>query len=82
MSTFKRASVIGGQPRQNVLAPLREAQIVNSRPILPAGEYTFCSFLRSPDLVRDHVDDAGLSPCARSGSLRTGIKAVQGDGLR
>jgi hypothetical protein len=36
MSSFKRV-MPSGAPKPNVLAPLREAQIVNSKPILPAG---------------------------------------------
>ena len=82
MSTFKRASVIGGQPRQNVLAPLRVAQIVNSRPTLPAGEYAFLPSWNIANLFRDYVDGAGLSAGARPGSMCAGIEAVQGDDLR
>lgn len=82
MSTFKRASTIGGQPKQNVLAPLRAAQIVNSRTILPAGEHAFPPSSDPPNLVRDYVHGAGLPPCARPGTLCAGIEAVQGDGLR
>ncbi|KAL8928251.1 MAG: hypothetical protein Q9208_001961 [Pyrenodesmia sp. 3 TL-2023] len=36
MSNFKRAAVTGGSSRLNVLAPLRETQIVGSKPVLPA----------------------------------------------
>ena len=38
MSAFKRATVIGGAPRQSVLAPLRAAQILAAKPVLPAGK--------------------------------------------
>ncbi len=41
MSGFKSAPVSGGPPRQNVLAPLRAAQIVSSTPLLPAGMFTW-----------------------------------------
>ncbi|KAL8997178.1 MAG: hypothetical protein Q9169_003505 [Polycauliona sp. 2 TL-2023] len=36
MSNFKRVTVTGGPPRQDVLAPLRMTQIVGSKPVLPA----------------------------------------------
>ncbi|KAI4180873.1 MAG: hypothetical protein LQ346_006895 [Caloplaca aetnensis] len=36
MSNFKRATVSGASSRQNVLAPLRETQIIGSKPLLPA----------------------------------------------
>lgn len=39
MSGFKSAPVSGGPPRHNVLAPLRVAQIVSSKPLLPAGMF-------------------------------------------
>lgn len=38
MSDFKRAPVTGGTPRSDVLAPLRMAEIVSSKPVLPAGK--------------------------------------------
>lgn len=37
MSAFKRANLTGGTSRQSILAPLRETQIVGSKPVLPAG---------------------------------------------
>lgn len=38
MSSFKRAPASGGQLRQDILAPLKAAQIVSSKPLLPAGK--------------------------------------------
>lgn len=38
MSAFKRAPVPGGQLRLDILAPLKAAQIVSSKPLLPAGK--------------------------------------------
>lgn len=38
MSSFKRAPAPGGQLRQDILAPLKAAQIVSSKPLLPAGK--------------------------------------------
>ena len=37
MSNFKRAPVMGGTPRSDILAPIRMAEIVSSKPVLPAG---------------------------------------------
>lgn len=36
MSAFRKANVTGGISRQSILAPLRETQIVSSKPVLPA----------------------------------------------
>lgn len=38
MSAFKRAPASGGQLRQDILAPLKAAQIVTSKPLLTAGK--------------------------------------------
>lgn len=73
MSTFKRASIIGGQPKQNVLAPLRAAQIVNSKPILPAGEHAspslfqiLLTLLEILSTVLDYLPVPDLMRCARA----------------
>ncbi|KAA6411949.1 MAG: secretion pathway Sls2 Rcy1 [Lasallia pustulata] len=52
MSAFKRAPVTGGPPRQDILAPLRAAQIVSSKPVLPAEILsTILDYLPVPDLL-------------------------------
>lgn len=38
MPAFKRAPALGGQLRQDILGPLKVAQIVSSKPLLPAGK--------------------------------------------
>lgn len=53
MSAFKRAPVSGGPPRQNILAPLRMAQIVSSKPLLPAG--TYCPQKPTTDLILTEI---------------------------
>ena len=54
MSNFKRATVTGGSSRTNVLAPIRMAEIVSSKPFLPAGG--FCIFLtRLPVLTEIEI---------------------------
>ncbi|KAL9603339.1 MAG: hypothetical protein Q9219_001201 [cf. Caloplaca sp. 3 TL-2023] len=52
MSNFKRATVTGGSSKQNVLAPLRMAQIVGSKPLLPAEILsTILDYVTVSDLV-------------------------------
>ncbi|KAL8811746.1 MAG: hypothetical protein Q9200_001545 [Gallowayella weberi] len=53
MSNFKRTTVTGGPPRQNVLASLRVTQIVGSKPLLPAEILsTILDYVTVPDLIR------------------------------
>ncbi|KAL8971903.1 MAG: hypothetical protein Q9183_000829 [Haloplaca sp. 2 TL-2023] len=53
MSNFKRATVTGGPPRQDVLAPLRMTQIVGSKPLLPAEILsTILDYVSATDLIR------------------------------
>ncbi|KAL8848800.1 MAG: hypothetical protein Q9221_006178 [Calogaya cf. arnoldii] len=52
MSNFKRVTVTGGPPRQDVLAPLRVTQIVGSKPVLPAEILsTILDYVTVSDLV-------------------------------
>ncbi|KAI9870489.1 MAG: F-box protein: endocytic membrane traffic, recycling ReCYcling 1, partial [Pleopsidium flavum] len=52
MSAFKRAPVSAGPRRQDVLAPLRVAEIVSSKPVLPAEIIsTILDYLPVPDLL-------------------------------
>ncbi|KAL9020263.1 MAG: hypothetical protein Q9185_002546 [Variospora sp. 1 TL-2023] len=51
MSNSKRATVSSGSSRQNILAPLRETQIVGSKPLLPAEILS---------LILDHVTASDL----------------------
>ncbi|KAL8651398.1 MAG: hypothetical protein Q9226_004723 [Calogaya cf. arnoldii] len=52
MSNFKRITVTGGPPRQDVLAPLRITQIVGSKPVLPAEILsTILDYVTVSDLV-------------------------------
>ncbi|KAI4122523.1 MAG: hypothetical protein LQ338_005769, partial [Usnochroma carphineum] len=53
MSTFKRATVTGGPSRQDVLAPLRQTQIVGSKPLLPAEILSLIlDYVTVSDLIR------------------------------
>lgn len=53
MSAFKRANVKGGISRQSILAPLREAQIVSSKPVFPAEILsTILDYLPVPGQLR------------------------------
>ncbi|KAK4696610.1 recyclin-1, partial [Lecanoromycetidae sp. Uapishka_2] len=53
MSAFKRVQVTGGAPRRSVLAPLRDTQIINSKPVLPAEILsTILDYLPIPELLR------------------------------
>ncbi|KAL8911266.1 MAG: hypothetical protein Q9172_007703 [Xanthocarpia lactea] len=52
MSNFKRATVTGGPPRPDVLAPLRMTQIVGSKPLLPAEILsTILDYVTVSDLI-------------------------------
>ncbi|KAI9870487.1 MAG: F-box protein: endocytic membrane traffic, recycling ReCYcling 1 [Pleopsidium flavum] len=52
MSAFKRAPVSAGPRRQDILAPLRVAKIVSSKPVLPAEIIsTILDYLPVPDLL-------------------------------
>lgn len=53
MSAFKRANVTGGISRQSILAPLRDTQIVSSKPALPAEILsTILDYLPVPGQLR------------------------------
>ncbi|KAL8713546.1 MAG: hypothetical protein Q9220_002408 [cf. Caloplaca sp. 1 TL-2023] len=53
MSKFKRVTVTGGSSRQNVLAPLRVTQIVDSKPHLPAEILSLIlDYVTAQDLIR------------------------------
>ncbi|KAL8890242.1 MAG: hypothetical protein Q9215_002581 [Flavoplaca cf. flavocitrina] len=52
MSNFKKVTVTGGPPRQDVLAPLRMTQIVGSKPVLPAEILsTILDYVTVSDLI-------------------------------
>ena len=44
MASFKKAPVAGGQPRIDVIAPLKVTQILASKPVLPAGTSSTIAF--------------------------------------
>ncbi|KAL9609125.1 MAG: hypothetical protein Q9167_006086 [Letrouitia subvulpina] len=53
MSSFKRATVLGGRSQQDILAPLRNAQILSSKPVLPAEVISsILDYLSAGDLIR------------------------------
>lgn len=83
MSAFKRAPVTGGPPRQDVLAPLRAAQIVSSKPVLPAGTVRR-TMSHNPVLTiaRDPLDNPRLPSRARSTPLLPNFQAHARNGLR
>jgi hypothetical protein len=39
MSNFKRAVVTGGNVKSDVLSSLRSTKMVETKPVLPAGQY-------------------------------------------
>lgn len=82
MSAFRRTTVPGGLPRQSVLAPLRETQIISSKPVLPAGKLGFPIRLSSLIIRRDPLHHP--YPPSRPGApaIRPCLQADAGDGLR
>ncbi len=82
MSAFKRASVAGGQLRQDILAPLKEAQILSSKPLLPAGNSP--SNRRIPSYLtgaRDLVENPRFSACPRTAAFRSSFQTYERNGI-
>ena len=49
MSALKNAQMTGGLPRMDLLGRLRETQIVDTKPVLPAGLQIVLSSLCNAD---------------------------------
>ena len=83
MSAFKKVNVTGGTSRQSILAPLRETQILSSKPVLPAGTVADCPTLdRFLTGVRDSLHHSRLPTSPRSIAVCSRVETNAGDGLR
>lgn len=59
MSSLKRATISKGPPKRDVFASLRETQIVNLKPLLPAGKCEYILvFARGLTDARDSLDNS------------------------
>ena len=85
MSNFKRAQVTGGPARRDVFGALREAQIVTSKPFLPAGLWLddLSRWSRVSRLIhaRDPLHDLGAPSAPRPHPICASLKADARNGI-
>ena len=81
MANVKRSQSASNGPQRTVLGTLREAEIIDSKPVLPAGPYAWSSMSLDLTLARDPVVGTRSLDDYGSHSLRPRLEAYAGDGI-
>ena len=83
MAAFRKTRVTGGPPRLDLLGRLRETQIVDTKPTLPAGlSMRSINVKNMLTYARDLCCGPQSSASLRSSSLCPHVETHAGDGLR